>query len=94
MEEIFEIVRETPNDMELGKRIREVYHTHQQKIEEYTESIKDKWIYESPDGGKTVTKRAFCAPLSERIIITDTKKFINPYKVTEVVEDWYKRNEA
>jgi hypothetical protein len=51
MEEIIKIVNETPNDMELGKKIREWYF----KID---------------------------------------KKFINPYKVNEIVEDWYKRNEV
>lgn len=58
MEEIIKMVKETPNDMELGKKIRKWYYTQE-----------DKWIYESPDKGKTVTKRLFGAPLSERTII-------------------------
>ena len=58
MEEIIKMVRETTNDMELGKKIRKWYYTQE-----------DKWIYESPDKGKTVTKRLFGAPLSERTII-------------------------
>ena len=87
MEEIFDMVKETPNDMELGKKIRKWYYTQKEKMD-------TKWIYESPDRGKTVTKRALGAPLSERILITDTKKFVNPYKVNEVIEDWYIRDET
>ena len=62
MEEIFDMVRGTPNDMELGKKIRKWYYTQ-------TEEVNTKWIYESPDGGKTVTKRLLGAPLSERILV-------------------------
>jgi hypothetical protein len=59
MEEIFDMVTQTPNDMELGKKVRMWYY----------EKMDTKWIYESPDMGKTVTKRALGAPLSERILI-------------------------
>lgn len=31
--------------------------------------LKEKWIYESPDGGKTVTKRPFDGDVSERVVI-------------------------
>ena len=34
-----------------------------------TPEEKETWIYESPDGGKTVTKRPFNGDISERIII-------------------------
>ena len=72
MEEIFDMVKETPNDMELGKKIRKWYYTQE-----------DKWIYESPDKGKTVTKRLIGSPLSEKITIKE-----------ELIEDWYKRDET
>lgn len=62
MEEIFDMVKGTPNDMELGKKIRKWYYTQ-------TEEVNTKWIYESPDGGKTVTKRLFGAPHSQKILI-------------------------
>lgn len=83
MEEIFKMVTQNPNDMELGKKIRSWYYTQKEKQEEYTKGLEDKWIYESPNGGRTITKRAMGSPLSERIVIKD-----------ELIEDWYKRNET
>lgn len=72
MEEILKMIEETPNDMELGKKLRKWYYIQQ-----------DKWIYESPDKGKTVTKRVFGASPSEKITIKE-----------ELIEDWYKRDEV
>ena len=44
------IVRDEPNNMQLGKRIRGYF---------LDESKKETYIYESPDGGKTVYRRRF-----------------------------------
>ena len=49
------LIEETPNDMELGKKIREIYWNNKKVLEQY----KDVKIYESPDGGKTVYERPF-----------------------------------
>ena len=49
------LVKEYPNDMELGKAVRSIYLQKQKFIEEH----KDLKIYESPDGGKTVYERPF-----------------------------------
>jgi len=49
------LIEETPNDMELGKKIREMYWNNKKALEQY----KDVKIYESPDGGKTVYERPF-----------------------------------
>lgn len=76
MEEVFDMVKGTPNDMELGKKIRKWYWSMKENMDE-------KWIYESPDKGKTITKRLFGAPLSEKITIKE-----------ELIEDWYKRDET
>ena len=51
------LVENTPNDMELGAKIRKIYWDRIDKINQL-----DKWdgtIYESPDGGKTVFRRDF-----------------------------------
>ena len=50
-----ELVEAYPNDMELGKKIREIYLTNKKVLEKY----KDLKIYESPDGGNTVYERPF-----------------------------------
>ncbi len=44
------IVRDEPNNMQLGKRIRSYF---------LNESNKATYIYESPDGGETVYRRRF-----------------------------------
>jgi len=36
--------------------------------------MKNKWIYESPDGGNTVTRRKFFAENSERVVIMENGK--------------------
>tara|TARA_Y100001937_G_scaffold126321_1_gene195307 strand:- start:4561 stop:4758 length:198 start_codon:yes stop_codon:yes gene_type:complete len=50
-----ELVEAYPNDMELGKKIREIYLTNKKVLEKY----KHLKIYESPDGGNTVYERPF-----------------------------------
>ena len=42
------IVHDTPNNMQLGKKIRAYFHN---------EDFTDTYIYESPDGGETVYRR-------------------------------------
>ena len=42
------IVHDTPNNMQLGKKIRAYFHN---------EDFPDTYIYESPDGGETVYRR-------------------------------------
>jgi len=49
------LVKEYPNDMELGKKVRSIYLQREKFLEEH----KDVKIFESPDGGKTVYERPF-----------------------------------
>ena len=66
---IKKIVEETPNDMELGEKIREMYWKNRELEKQY---INDSgWIYESPDGGKTVTRRKMGQDISERELVKD-----------------------
>jgi hypothetical protein len=37
----------------------------------WQEELKDKWIYESPDGGSTVTRRPFLGEVEDRMIIRE-----------------------
>ena len=50
-----EIIDNTPNDAQLGSKIREISWKQDQQQKEN----KGKYIYESPDGGKTVYRREF-----------------------------------
>ena len=54
--ELGEDVKSTPNDMELGGKVR---HKNW------------KWIYESPDGGKTVYRRKFGDYETSRELVKD-----------------------
>ena len=50
-----EIIDNTPNDAQLGSKIREISWKQDQQQKEN----KGKYMYESPDGGKTVYRREF-----------------------------------
>lgn len=49
------LVKEYPNDMELGKKVRSIYLQR----EKFLEKHKDIKIFESPDRGETVYERPF-----------------------------------
>jgi len=66
---IKKIVEETPNDMELGEKIREMYWKNRELQKQYIN--KKGWIYESPDGGKTITRRKMGEDISERELVKD-----------------------
>ena len=66
---IKKIVEETPNDMELGEKIREMYWKNRELEKQYINM--EGWIYESPDGGKTITRRKMGEDISEREIVKD-----------------------
>tara|TARA_B100000524_G_scaffold58332_1_gene27097 strand:- start:7 stop:231 length:225 start_codon:yes stop_codon:yes gene_type:complete len=56
-----EMVKNTPNDADLGSKIREMSWKQDEIQKEYDNvSARDKkYIYESPDGGKTIYRREF-----------------------------------
>lgn len=61
---ICQLTKDTPNNMELGKTIRS-----------YINNLKetDTYIYESPDGGKTMYRRKI-GDYSNRELLNDQKK--------------------
>ena len=60
---IWDMIDDTPNNMMLGKKIRQFYHELKEatpdSLEKAANTMKDKptYSYESPDGGNTVYKR-------------------------------------
>ena len=68
---IEQLVKEYPNDMELGKKVRELYYQNTQKFNELKNQMKGKFIYESPDGGKTIYQRPWGSELTERTLVTN-----------------------
>ena len=69
---IKKIVEETPNDMELGEKIREMYWKNRELQKKNIDN--PAWIYESPDGGKTITRRKMGEDVSEREVLTDKQQ--------------------
>jgi len=66
---IKELVENYPNDMELGKKVRAMYWSTHSTLEKQ----KDVYIYESPDGGKTIYRRPFGGdPTSTRELVEQT----------------------
>jgi hypothetical protein len=94
---IKELVEMYPNNMELGTKVRELYWKEREledKLIEFhdklTEEMKDKKIFESPDGGKTIYERPFGGDISERTLISeDTRKSIFPDSV-QYTDEYYK----
>jgi len=63
------LVNEFPNDMELGAKVRELYLKNKNTFDRLNEDMKSAFIFESPDGGKTVYVRGWGAPIDTRIEI-------------------------
>lgn len=91
MKEIIELINQYPNDMELGSEVRKMYNQYQEKIQEYMKLTEGKFIYESPDNGKTIYQRPMGAPLSERTLVDKSHTSIFPPEV-EYSDEYFKPN--
>lgn len=63
------IVEQTPNDADLGRKVRTEYWQQKEKMDSYKKQFEGKKIFESPDGGKTVYERPFGSNPSERKLV-------------------------
>ena len=68
---IKELVEMYPNNMELGAKVRELYWKEREFQDKLMEKMKDKKIFESPDGGNTIYERPFGGDVSERTLISE-----------------------
>jgi len=69
MNDLFKLVEQYPNDMELGAAIRKLYWDNISRLEKMNKEMEGKFIYESPDGGKTVYQRPFGGDVSQRTLV-------------------------
>jgi len=69
--DIEKLVNEYPNDMELGKKVRELYLKGRESFDTLKEEMKDAKIFESPDGGKTVYVRGWGEDINTRKLVTN-----------------------
>ena len=67
--DISKLVEQYPNDMELGREIRKLYWENVSRLENHQKEMEGKFIYESPDGGKTVYQRPFGGNVNERTLV-------------------------
>jgi hypothetical protein len=64
-----DLVEQYPNDMELGAKVRELYWENLSRLEKLQKEMDGKFIFESPDGGKTVYQRPFGGDVSQRTLL-------------------------
>ena len=68
---IEKLVKDNPNNMILGEKIRELYYQGKKLQLSISKKMKDCKIYESPDGGKTVYVRGWGADIRTRKEVTN-----------------------
>ena len=64
--DIEKLVKEYPNDMVLGSKVRELYYKGKESFDTLKEKMKDAKIFESPDVGKTVYVRGWGEDVSTK----------------------------
>lgn len=74
---IEQLVNDYPNDMELGKKVRELYLEGRKFQDKLSEKMKDAKIFESPDGGRTIYVRGWGEPTSSRKLSTNQLNLFN-----------------
>jgi hypothetical protein len=69
MNDLFKLVEQYPNDMELGREVRKLYWDNVSRLEKINKEMEGVKIFESPDGGKTVYERPFGGDVSQRTLV-------------------------
>jgi len=68
---IEQLVKEYPNDSELGSKVRELYIEGKNFFDTLDEKMKDVKIFESPDHGKTIYVRGWGDDITTRKKVTN-----------------------
>ena len=71
LNDLYMLVETTPNNMELGKRVRTYYFDNTEEMPE--EPTPELFVYESPDNGKTLYKRKV-GEYADKKLVNDTPK--------------------
>ena len=69
MKDLFELVEQYPNDMELGAAVRQIYWENKNRVDELYKKMEGAKIFESPDGGKTIYERNFGEDVRNRRLV-------------------------
>ena len=71
LNDLYMLVETTPNNMDLGKRVRTYYYDH---TEEIIEESPELYVYESPDGGETLYKRKIGEYADRKLVDKESKQ--------------------
>lgn len=72
--DIEKLVREYPNDSDLGSKIREFYISNKDNLDTVNAETENMKIFESPDKGKTIYVRFRGEDISKRKLVTNKKE--------------------
>lgn len=72
--DIEKLVRDYPNDSELGSKIREFYISNKDNLDTVNVETENMKIFESPDKGKTIYVRFCGEDISKRKLVTNKKE--------------------
>ena len=90
IKDIFKLIEDEPNNMKLGKKVRQYYWD---ALENENTTDEETHIFESPDGGETIYKRKFGKDdrelVSEKSISIDRAKTRMKYLKTELAHERY-----
>jgi len=67
LESVYHMADTEPNNMKLGKMIRQYYWDNTEEVEEPVLDDEPVYVYESPDNGKTLYRREIGAAARERM---------------------------
>ena len=71
LNDLYMLVETTPNNMDLGKRVRTYYMDNTEEIQEETPEL---YVYESPDNGKTLFKRKIGEYADRKLVDEESKQ--------------------
>ena len=59
LEDVYHMVELTPNNMQLGKSVRQYYYENTEEVKSDNPIVEEEpiYVYESPDEGKTLYRR-------------------------------------
>jgi hypothetical protein len=68
LEDVYHLVELTPNNMKLGKMVRQYYYENTEEMESDNPIVEEEpiYVYESPDEGKTLYRREIGETTRER----------------------------
>ena len=77
LNDLYMIVDNTPNNMDLGRRVRTYYYDN---TEEAVEETPELYVYESPDNGETLYKRKIGEYADRKLVDKQNNQQLNLFE--------------